>query len=171
MIGKTFKIKKPKLINILDTEYNELTCFIFVGNTISINNNNPIKLGLVKLFLNNTTFLILHKKYDYDDINPSLFNNNNININTINRLYNNITIYVLTINYGLNKITINNTIFNGKKYVLFLEKTNEEEKKKNVDHDYNIIAKNTLNSSLNTILTTPYFTIKLKYIMATIWNC
>ena len=172
MISKTFKIKKPKIINITTKEYKECSCFIFVGHYVSLHNNKPIKLGLVKLFLTNTSFLILHKKYDYDDINSSLFNGNiNISINNVKRIYNrnNISIYVLTIDYGLSTLTVNNTIFNETKYIVCLEKKKENDNKN--EKEYNIIKKNTLSSNINTIMKTPYFTIKLKSIMATIWNC
>jgi len=155
-----FKIKKPKIIHITNNDYKELTCFIFVTHNLNINSNKQIKLGLFKLFFYNTSFLILHNKYDYSDIKP-LFNT--ININRINRLYNRnrITIYVLTIDFGLKQININNNIYNEKKYVLFLEKNLE---------DYRIITKQPLNSHLNNIFITPYFSITLKYIIGSIWN-
>ncbi len=161
-----FKIKKPKIINITNNDYKELTCFIFVANQLTINNNKQIKLGYIKLFLNNTSLFMLNKKYDYTDINPSLFNSN-ININTIKRIYNrnNITIYVLNINFVEQTININNNIFSEKKYILFLKKNVEDE-----DENYDIIPNKNLNGHLNDILITPYFTIKLKYILSTIWN-
>ncbi len=161
-----FKIKKPKIINITNNDYKELTCFIFVANQLTINNNKQIKLGYIKLFLNNTSLFMLNKKYDYTDINPSLFNSN-ININTIKRIYNrnNITIYVLNINFVEQTINLNNNIFSEKKYILFLKKNVEDE-----DENYDIIPNKNLNGHLNDILITPYFTIKLKYILSTIWN-
>jgi len=157
----TFKIKKTKIINIINNNYKELTCFIFVAHHLNLNNKiKQLKLGLVKFFFNDMSFHILHGKYDSDI--KSLFD---IDIDTITRIYNRncITIYVLNIDYSLQQITINNNVFSEKKFVLFLKKDEEE--------NYGIIAKKTLNGSLNDILITPYFTIKLKYIISTIWNC
>jgi hypothetical protein len=157
----TFKIKKPKIINITNNNYKELTCFIFVAHQLNLNNKiKQLKLGLVKFFFNDMSFHILHGTYDSDI--KSLFD---IDIDTITRIYNRncITIYVLNIDYSLQQITINNNVFSEKKFVLFLKKDEEE--------NYGIIAKKTLNDSLNDILITPYFTIKLKYIISTIWNC
>ena len=149
----SFKIKKPKIIKIINHNFNELTCFIFLSKKISLNNTNKkIKLCFFKLFLNQSNFHILHKKYDYSDV-KLLFDYEVIRI--YNR--NNIRIYIINLDYSLHKIEVEKNLFMEKKYLLFYETTSE--------NNYKLIDNNILNSNLNNVLRTPYFYIKLKYIL------
>jgi hypothetical protein len=151
------KIKKSKIIEILDTDYDELTCIIFYSSYMNINSNsNKMTLFFSKIFLNEGSFYILKKKYRKEDIQRFI----EFDFSEIKQLYNrnNINIYCIRVDYNKNKIKFNNKEFNCKKECFFIEKQKQI-------NEYKRVKSVSLNGHLNKKIFTPYFSIKMKYLV------
>ena len=160
-IGMFKKIKKSKIIDILDTDYEELTCIIFYSSYMNsnTNTNKNIDLFFYKIFINEGSLWILKKKYEKEDIKRLI----EFNFSEIKQLYNrnNIKIFCIKVDYNETIIKCNDKEFIYKKKCFFIEKQNNE---------YKTINSKSLNSHLNDKILTPYFSIKMKYLVKNLLN-
>ena len=152
------KIKKSKIIDILYTDYEELTCIIFYSSYMN-SNSNKMTLFFSKIFLNEGSLWILKKKYEKEDIKRLI----EFNFSEIKQLYNrnNIKIFCIKVDYNETIIKCYDKEFIYKKKCFFIEKENNE---------YKIIKSKSLNSHLNDKILTPYFSIKMKYLVKKLLN-
>lgn len=156
-----FVVKKPKIINIFNNNYTNLTCIICAKYSLINKNNKTDKMKIfnLKLFYDKELSTI-NKLLSKENISKIY----NEKISNINLFYNRnkIKIYVVTIDTN-----IDTNINLLKSYNKFFMYTNIDT---NIDtqYIYTQIIKNSFNSHINEYLYTNYFCIKYKYIIKSI---
>ena len=161
------KIKKSKIIEILDKNYEDLTCIIFYSSYMNSNNSNKLTLCFSKIFLKEGSFYIINKKYGKEDIQRLI----EFDFRIVNHLYNrnNINIFCIRVDYNKNKIKFNNKEFICKKNCFFIEKQKQKQNNE-YKYKYKTVKSNSLNGHLNEKILTPYFSIKMKYLVKELLN-
>lgn len=156
-----FIVKKPKIINIFNNNYTNLTCIIWAKYSLINKNNKTDKMKIfnLKLFYDKKLFTInkflskenISKKYNEKISNINLFYNRN-----------NIKLYLVTIDSNTN--TNINLLKSYNKFFMYRYIDTDTDTK----YIYKQILKNSFNNHINEYLYTNYFSIKYKYLINTI---
>ena len=62
------KVVKPKIIDIVDYNYDNLTCVIVMSSSMYFKNTNKMGLLNTKLFMNSGSLFLVNKKYNNETI-------------------------------------------------------------------------------------------------------
>tara|TARA_B110001469_G_C9472912_1_gene237546 strand:- start:211 stop:675 length:465 start_codon:yes stop_codon:yes gene_type:complete len=147
------KVVKPKIIDIVDYNYDNLTCVIVMSSSMYFKNTNKMGLLNTKLFMNSGSLFLVNKKYNNETIKRLI----NCDIIDIKNIYNrkSITIFIVIVDYSLNKIKIDDKEYICNKKCFFME---------NIDAP-KLVKKKSLNEYANKKIIIPYFNIKMKNII------
>jgi hypothetical protein len=146
-------VVKPKIIDIINNNYDNLTCVMVMSSNLYFKNSNKMGLLNTKMFMNSGQLFLVNKKYNKESI-KRLINCDIIDIKTIyNR--NSITIFIVLIDYSINRIKIDDKDYMSNKKCFFMEDMDAPK----------LVKKASLNDYANKKIITPYFSIKMKNII------
>lgn len=147
------KVVKPKIIDIINHSYDNLTCVMVMSSNLYFKNLKKMGLLNTKMFMNSGQLFFVNKKYNKKSI-KRLINCDIIDIKTIyNR--NSITIFIVLIDYSVNIIKIDDKDYMSNKKCFFMEDMDAPK----------LVKKASLNDYANKKIITPYFSIKMKNII------
>lgn len=145
-----FKVIKPKLIDIVDYNYDYLTGIIVVSSNLYFKNKKKIGMLFSKIFLNNNSLFLVKNKYNEENIRRIL----DCELLYIKNIYNRncINIFLIVVDYSINKIKLDKTEYLCKYNCFFVEDLESPK----------LVKSSGLNSHVTTKIVTPYFSIKIK---------
>jgi len=146
-------VVKPKIIDIINHNYDNLTCVMVMSSSLYFKNSNKMGLLNTKMFMDNGSLFLVNKKYNEETIQRLL----NCDLISIKKIYNRncITIFIVIIDYSLNKIKIDDKDYMSNKKCFFMEDMDAPK----------LVNKASLNDYANKKIITPYFSIKMKNII------
>ena len=146
-------VVKPKIIDIINNNYDNLTCVMVMSSNLYFKNSNKMGLLNTKMFMNSGQLFLVNKKYNKESIKRLI----NCDLIIIKKIYNRncITIFIVIIDYSLNKIKIDDKEYICNKKCFFME---------NIDAP-KLVKKKSLNEYANKKIIIPYFNIKMKNII------
>ena len=147
------KVVKPKIIDIINNNYDNLTCVMVMSSSLYFKNSKKMGLLNTKMFMNSGQLFLVNKKYNEETIQRLI----NCDVIDIKNIYNrnSITIFIVLIDYSVNKIKIDDKDYMSNKKCFFMEDMDAPK----------LVKKISLNDSATKKIITPYFSIKMKNII------